>query len=62
MATEQLYRDRAEEARQKAEASRDPKERGLWLEIAQAYERFADEPPKGPIRPVWKVERLERKK
>jgi hypothetical protein len=56
MVTEQLYRDRAKEARQEAKAATDPQKRRLLLEVAKAYERFADLPGKTP----WHVERLER--
>ena len=57
MVTEQLYRDRAKEARQEAEAIKDPDKRRLLLEIAKAYEHFADLPGKTP----WQVERVGRK-
>jgi hypothetical protein len=58
MVTEQLYRDRAKEARQEAEATADPQKRRLLLEVAKAYEHFADLPGKTP----WHVEKAERKK
>jgi hypothetical protein len=58
MVTEQLYRDRAKEARQEAKAATDPEKRRLLLEVAKAYEHFADLPGKTP----WRVERAERKK
>jgi hypothetical protein len=58
MATEQLYRDRAREARHQAKATTDPDKRRLLLEVAKAYERFADLPGKSP----WHVERGEQKK
>ena len=58
MVTEQLYRDRAKEARQEAEAITDPEKRRQLLEIAKAYEHFADLPGKTP----WHIERVEQKK
>ena len=59
MATEQEYRDKAKEAREKAETSGNPKSRRLWLEVAQAYERLGNLlPGKTP----WYVERVEPKK
>jgi hypothetical protein len=58
MVTEQLYRDRAKEARQEAKATTDPATRRLLLEVAKAYEHFADLPGKTP----WHVERVERNK
>ena len=58
MVTEQLYRDRAEEARLEAKATTDPEKRRQLLEIAKAYEHFADLPGKTP----WHIERVERKK
>ena len=57
MTTEQQYRDRAKEAREKAEGSGTPESRRLWPEVAKAYERL-DLPEKTP----WHVERVERKK
>jgi hypothetical protein len=58
MVTEQLYRDRAREARQEARATTDPERRRVLLEVAKAYEHFADLPGKSP----WHVERVGRKK
>jgi hypothetical protein len=58
MVTEQLYRDRAKEARQEAGAVKDPDKRRQLLEVAKAYEHFADLPGKTP----WHIERVERKK
>jgi hypothetical protein len=63
MVTNQLHRDRAKEARRKAETTSNPKSRRLWLEAAQAYERLADPPPARPagIDP-WHVEKVEQGK
>ena len=58
MAIEQLYRERAKEAREKAAAAGDETTRQTWLEIAKDFERLADVPGKTP----WHVERGERKK
>ena len=58
MVTEQIYRDRAKEARREAKATTDPQKRRLLLEVAKAYEHFVDLPGKTP----WHVERVERKK
>jgi hypothetical protein len=58
MATEQLYRERAKEAREKAEAATDKTNRQTWLEIARSFERLAEMPGKTP----WQVERVDRKK
>ena len=58
MATEQLYRDRAKEAREQAEAATDETSRQLLLEIAKGFERLADLLEKT----AWHVERVERKK
>jgi hypothetical protein len=58
MATEQLCRQRAKEAREKAAASSDDLRRLVWLEIAKGFERLADVPGKTP----WHIERVERKK
>jgi hypothetical protein len=57
MVTEQLYRDRAKEARQEAEATTNPEKRRALLEVAKAYEHFADLAGKT----AWHVERLGRK-
>jgi hypothetical protein len=54
MSTEQLYREKAKEAREKAASSSNDLTRLVWLEIAKGFERLADMPPRGP---VWKVER-----
>jgi hypothetical protein len=56
MATEELYRQRAKEAREKAAATSD--DLSVWLEIAKGFERLADAPGKTP----WHVERVENKK
>jgi hypothetical protein len=58
MATEQLFRERAKEAREKAEAAHDETGRRTWLEIANGFEHLADQPGKTP----WHIERVERKK
>ena len=58
MATEELYRQRAKEAREKAAATSDDLRRLVWLEIAKGFERLADAPGKTP----WHVERVENKK
>ncbi len=55
MVTEQLYRERAKEARQEAKAAKDADKRRQLLEIAKAYEHFADLPGKTP----WHVEKVE---
>lgn len=57
MVTEELYRQRAKEARQKAAATSDDLSRLVWLEIVKGFERLADVPGKTP----WHVERVERK-
>ena len=56
--TEQQYRHRANEAREKARTATDETNRQRWLEIARGYERLADAPGKTP----WHVEKVERKK
>ena len=58
MTTEQLFRDRAKEARETAVATSDDLSRLVWLEIAKRFERLAEVPGKTP----WHVERVERKK
>jgi hypothetical protein len=58
MIIEHLYRDRAKEARENAEATADETSRQKWLEIARGYEQLAEVPGKTP----WHVERAERKK
>jgi hypothetical protein len=58
MATDQLFRDRAKEAREKAAATSDDLSRLVWIEIAKGFERLAEVPGKTP----WHVERVERKK
>jgi len=58
MATADLYRQKAKEAREKAEAAIDRTSRQKWLEIARSFERLAEVPGKTP----WHVERVERKK
>ena len=59
MATDQQYRERAKEAREKAAATSDALSRLVWFEIANGLERLAEQPAKDP---VWRVERVERKK
>jgi hypothetical protein len=59
MATEQRYRERAKEAREKAASASDKTSRKTWLEIAKGFERLAEQPPRDP---VWRVERVKRKK
>ena len=58
MATEQQYRERAKEARQKAASATDETTRRVLLEIANGFERLADLLGKTP----WHVERVDRKK
>jgi hypothetical protein len=59
MATDQRYRERAKEAREKAEASSDQDVRRTWLEIAKGFEWLAGQPERDP---VWRVERVKPKK
>jgi len=59
MATEQLYREKAKEAREKAAASSNEFTRLVWLEIAKGFERLAEQPARDP---VWRVERTKPKK
>ena len=59
MATDQRYRERAKEAREKAEASSDQDIRRTWLEIAKGFEWLAEQPARDP---VWRVERVKPKK
>ena len=59
MATEQLYRERAKKAREKAAAASDKLSRQTWLEIAKGFERLAEQPPRDP---VWRVERVKPKR
>jgi hypothetical protein len=59
MATEQLYRERATKAREKAEAASDETTRRTWLEIAKGFERLAEQPEREP---VWRVGRVKPKK
>ena len=59
METEELYRERAKEARDEAKATADPDARRLWLEIAEAFEWLSELPARDP---VWRVERVEKKK
>jgi len=58
MATADIYREKAKEAREKAEAATDKTSRHTWLEIARSFERLAEVPEKSP----WHVEKVERKK
>lgn len=59
MATYQRYRERAKEAREKAETAGDETSRRTWLEIAKGFERLAEQPEREP---VWRVERVKPKK
>jgi hypothetical protein len=59
MATEDLYRQRAKEAREKAAATNDDLSRRNWPDIAKRFERLAEQPPQEP---VWRVERVKPKK
>jgi hypothetical protein len=59
MATEQRYRDRAKEAREKAATANDENVRRIWLDIAKGFEWLAERPGKEP---VWHVERVKPKK
>jgi hypothetical protein len=54
MATEQLFRERAKDAREKAAATTNELTKLVWLEIAKGFERLAEQPARDP---VWKVER-----
>jgi hypothetical protein len=54
MSTEQLYREKAKEGRQKAAATSNDLTRLVWREIAKGFERLADMPPPDS---VWKVDR-----
>ena len=53
MATDQQYREKAKEAREKAAATSDDLSRLVWLEIANGLARLAEQPEKDP---VWRVE------
>jgi hypothetical protein len=44
MSTDQRYRERAKEAREKAELATDETSRRTWLEIAKGFERLAEQP------------------
>lgn len=57
MSTDQRYRERAKEAREKAEVATDETSRRTWLEIAKGFERLAEQPER-----VWRVERANPKK
>ncbi len=59
MSTDQRYRERAKEAREKAETASDEASRRTWLEIAKGFERLAEQPEREP---VWRVERVKPKK
>ena len=59
MATEDLYRQRAKEAREKAAATNDDDIRRIWLEMANGFEWLAARPGRHP---VWRVERVTPKK
>jgi hypothetical protein len=55
MATQDLFRERAKEARERAAATSDDLSRRNWLDIAKRFERLAEQPPQEP---VWRVERV----
>jgi hypothetical protein len=59
MTTEDLLRQRAKEARDKAAATTDELSRLVLLEIAKGFDDLAEEPPRDP---VWRVERAKPKK
>jgi hypothetical protein len=59
MATEDLYRQRAKEAREKAAATSDDPSRRNWLDMPNVFERLAEQPQQEP---VWRVERVKPKK
>jgi hypothetical protein len=59
MSTDQRYRERAKEAREKAAAADDETSRQTWLEIANGFERLAEQPEREP---VWRVGRVKPKK
>ena len=59
MATDQRYRERAKEAREKAEAASNETSRRTWLDIAKGFEWLAEQPEREP---VWRVERAKPKK
>jgi hypothetical protein len=48
LAIEQRYRERAKEAREKAESASNEMSRRTWIEIAKGFKRLADEPPRDP--------------
>ena len=55
MTTEDLYRQRAKEAQEKAAAAGDREDiRHMWLEIAKQFEWLADRRRD----PAWRVERV----
>jgi hypothetical protein len=58
MAIEELYRQRAKEAREKAAATSDHLRRLVWIEIAKGFEQLAEQPARDP---VWQVERVKPK-
>jgi hypothetical protein len=56
MSTDQRYREKAEEAREKAAAAGDREDiRNMWLEIAKQFEWLADRRASDP---AWRVERV----
>jgi hypothetical protein len=57
MSTDQRYRERAKESREKAEVAMDETSRRTWLEIAKGFERLAEQPER-----VWRVEPVPPKK
>jgi len=60
MSTDQRYREKAEEAREKAAAAGDREDiRNMWLEIAKQFEWLAGRRARDP---AWRVERVKREK
>jgi hypothetical protein len=59
MTTNQLYGERAREARDMAASASDHDSQRLWREIAQAFEELADLPAKDVF---WLVEKVEKGK
>ena len=60
MSTDQRYREKAEEAREKAAAAGDREDiRNMWFEIAKQFEWLAGRRARDP---AWRVERVKREK
>jgi hypothetical protein len=60
MTAEDLYRQRAKEAQERAAAAGDREDiRHMWLEIAKQYEWLADRRASDP---AWRVERVKPEK